>query len=73
MLTRKPRDVRMGRGKGSPTVKVYPLKAGKIIFEFKNVNETLLLRALKSSSLRLPVPTKIIKKYDKRTDCIKGS
>jgi hypothetical protein len=23
--------------------------------------------------LRLPVPTKIIKKYDKRTDCIKGS
>jgi hypothetical protein len=23
--------------------------------------------------LRLPVPTKVIKKYDKRTDCIKGS
>ncbi len=73
MLTRKARDVRMGRGKGSPAVKIYPLKAGKIIFEFKNVNETLLLRALKSSSLRLPVPTKIIKKYDKRTDCIKSS
>jgi len=73
MLTRKPRDVRMGRGKGSPAIKVYPLKAGKIIFEFKDVNETLLLRALKSSSLRLPVPTKIIKKYDKRTDCVKGS
>ena len=63
----------MGRGKGSPAIKVYPLKAGKIIFEFKNVNETVLLRALKSSSLRLPVPTKIVKKYDKRTDCIKGS
>ncbi len=73
MLTRKPRDVRMGRGKGSPAVKVYPLKAGKIIFEFKNVNETLLLRALKSSSLRLPIPTKVVKKYDKRTDCIKSS
>jgi len=73
MLTRKPRDVRMGRGKGSQAVKVYPLKAGKIIFEFKNVNETLLLRALKSSSLRLPVPTKVVKKYDKRTDCIKSS
>jgi len=73
MLTRKPRDVRMGRGKGAPAIKVYPLKAGKIIFEFKNVDETILLRALKSSSLRLPVPTKIVKKYDKRTDCIKGS
>jgi hypothetical protein len=23
--------------------------------------------------LRLPVPTKVVKKYDKRTDCIKGS
>ena len=45
----------------------------QFIFEFKNVNETVLLRALKSSSLRLPVPTKIVKKYDKRTDCIKGS
>ena len=63
----------MGRGKGAPAIKVYPLKAGKIIFEFKNVDETILLRALKSSSLRLPVPTKIVKKYDKRTDCIKGS
>ena len=73
MLTRKPRDVRMGRGKGGPAIKVYPLKAGKIIFEFKNVTETLVLRALKSSSLRLPVPTKIVRRYDKRTDCIKGS
>lgn len=73
MLTRKPRDVRMGRGKGSPSIKVYPLKAGKIIFEFKNVSEELVLRALKSSSLRLPVPTKVVKRYDKRTDCIKSS
>ena len=72
-LTRKPRDVRMGRGKGNPTLKIFPLRAGKIIFEFKAVNEELVLRALKTSSLRLPVKTIIVKKYDKRTDCIKGS
>ncbi len=72
-LTRKPRDVRMGRGKGSPTLKVFPLRAGKIIFEFKAVNEELVLRALKTSSLRLPVKTIVVKRYDKRTDCIKGS
>lgn len=73
MVTRKPRDVRMGRGKGSPTLKVYPLRAGKVIFEFKNVEEGLVLKALRSSSIRLPVQTIIVKKYDKRTDCIKGS
>jgi large subunit ribosomal protein L16 len=63
----------MGRGKGSPALKVYPLRAGKIIFEFKGVGEDLILRALKTSSLRLPVQTMIVKKYDKRTDCIKSS
>ena len=73
MLTRKPRDVRMGRGKGNPTLKVYPLKAGKIIFEFKGVSEKLVLRSTKPSSLRLPVKSIIVKKYDKRTDCVKSS
>lgn len=63
----------MGRGKGSPALKVYPLKAGKIIFEFKNVNQRIAERAFKYSSLRLPVSTIIVKKYDKRTDSIKGS
>ena len=72
-LTRKPRDVRKGRGKGSPALKVYPLRAGKIIFEFKNVSQRIAERAFKYSSLRLPVPTIIVKKYDKRTDSIKGS
>lgn len=71
-ITRKPRDVRMGRGKGSPALKVFPMKAGKILFEFKNVEESLLVKALKSSAIRLPIKTVIIKKYDKRSDSIKG-
>lgn len=72
-LTRKPRDVRMGRGKGNPALKVFPVKAGKIVFEVRGVEENLAERAFKSSSLRLPFPTKIVKKYDKRTDSIKSS
>lgn len=71
-LTRKPRDVRMGRGKGNPSLSVFPLKAGKIIFEVKNVNENLACRAFYACSLRLPVLTKIVKKNDKRTDSVKG-
>jgi large subunit ribosomal protein L16 len=73
MLTRKPRDVRMGRGKGSPSLKVYPLKAGKIIFEIKGISKGPVIRALQSSALRLPVSTTIVKKYDQRTDNIKSS
>jgi large subunit ribosomal protein L16 len=72
MLTRKPRDVRMGRGKGNPSLKIYPLRAGKIIFEIKGISKGPVIRALHSSSLRLPVLTTIVKKYDQRTDNIKG-
>jgi large subunit ribosomal protein L16 len=72
-VTRKPRDVRMGRGKGSPALKIFPLRSGKILFEFKDVDESLLIKALKSSSIRLPIKTAIIKKHDKRSDSIKGS
>jgi ribosomal protein L16/L10AE len=62
----------MGRGKGSPSLKIYPLKAGKIIFEIKSVLKGPVIRALRSSALRLPVSTTIVKKYDQRTDNIKG-
>mgnify|MGYP005816676813 FL=1 len=62
----------MGRGKGSPALKVYPLRAGKIIFEVKGVSDDLVVRAFKYSSLRFPVPTMIVKKHDKRTDGFKS-
>lgn len=62
----------MGRGKGSPALKVFPLKAGRIIFEIKNVSDNIVTKALSSSALRLPIPTIIVKKNDKRTNSIKG-
>ena len=72
-LTAKPRDVRMGRGKGNPTHKVFPIKAGMLIFELKSIalkNSTL--KALRSCSLRLPFSTKIISKNDKHTNTTKS-
>lgn len=71
-MTRKPRDVRMGRGKGSVALKVFPLKAGKIIFELRGIDDTMALKAFAFCSLRLPVLTRIVKKNDKRTDSIKN-
>lgn len=71
-LTQKPRDVRMGRGKGSPALKVFPLRAGGILFEIKGVDERLISKAFNCCALRLPVKCIIVKRYDKRTDSFKS-
>jgi large subunit ribosomal protein L16 len=70
--TRKPRDVRMGRGKGPFVFNVFHLKAGKILFEIRNIPEKLAYKALYFCSLKLPVKTIIVKKYDKCTNNIKN-
>lgn len=59
-LTRKPQDVRMGRGKGNIAFKIYPVKAGSIIMEFKKTHFNLF-RAIKKAQTRLPFPIKVIK------------
>ena len=71
-ITRKPRDVRMGRGKGTFAYNVTHVKAGKILFEIKNISEKLSLKALTISSLRLPIKTIIVKQYDNSTNSIKN-
>lgn len=70
--TLKPRDVRMGRGKGSLEFKVFNLKAGTVLFELSNIKPNLSMKALKYSSSRLPVKTKIIIKNDKCSDYVKS-
>jgi large subunit ribosomal protein L16 len=71
-VTQKPRDVRMGRGKGSPALKIFPVRSGTVLFEIKGVDERSVIKAFNSSILRLPTKCVIIKKYDKRTDSFKG-
>lgn len=71
-VTRKPRDVRMGRGKGNFAFNVFYLKAGKILFELVNVPEKIGRRAFLSCSNRLPIKTIIVKKYDQHTNNIKS-
>jgi large subunit ribosomal protein L16 len=63
----------MGRGKGSPTLKINPIKAGSILFEIKGVNNNLAVKALHYCSRRLPVKSTIVKNYDQRTNNFKGS
>ena len=58
--TRKPLEVRMGGGKGSPDGYVAVVKRGTIMFEIDGVDEKVAREALRLASHKLPIPTKIV-------------
>lgn len=60
--TKKPLEVRMGSGKGSPDGYVAVCKAGTIMFEIAGVSEEIAREALRLASHKLPVKTKFVKK-----------
>lgn len=60
--TKKPLEVKMGGGKGSPEFHVAKVKPGTILFEIKGVEEPIAREALRLASHKLPVKTKIIGK-----------
>ena len=61
-LTKKPAEVRMGKGKGSPESWVAVVKPGRVLFEVAGLGEELSKEALRLAMYKLPVKTKIIKK-----------
>ena len=61
-LTRKPAEVRMGGGKGSPETWVAVIRPGRILFEVGGLEEGVSLDALKLAMYKLPIKTKIVKK-----------
>lgn len=61
-LTKKPAEVRMGKGKGSPESWVAVVKPGRILFEIKHTEPELSIEALKLACYKLPVKTKIVKR-----------
>ena len=61
-LTKKPLEVRMGSGKGSPEKWVAVVKAGTVMFEIANVSEELMREALRAAGNKLPIKVKIVKK-----------
>jgi large subunit ribosomal protein L16 len=59
-VSRKPADVRMGRGKGSPEFWVCRVKPGRILFELDSVTEEKAKGAFERASAKLPIKTKMI-------------
>jgi len=63
-LTKKPAEVRMGKGKGSPEEWVAVVKPGRILFEIGGVDKATADAALRLAKYKLPVRTKIVSKAD---------
>lgn len=60
-LTKKPQEVRMGKGKGIVELWVAPVKPGLILFELSsNITLDLAKEAMRLSAQKLPVKTKFI-------------
>lgn len=61
-ITRKPTEVRMGKGKGNVSHWVARVKPGRILYEVSGGNIKLLKDALKLATNKLPIHVKIIKR-----------
>ena len=63
-ITKKPLDVRMGKGKGNPEGFVVPLAPGRIIFEIDGVRYDVAKEALRLAAQKLPITTKFVVRRD---------
>jgi len=63
-VTKKPAEVRMGKGKGAPELWVATVKPGKIIFEIDGVPTETAQEALRLASQKLPIKTKFVIRRD---------
>lgn len=63
-VTRKPQDVKMGSGKGSPEFFVAKVHPGTILFEMQGVNEEVAREAMRLAGHKLPIKTKFLLKED---------
>ena len=63
-ITKKPLDVRMGKGMGDPVGFVAPVKPGRIIFEIDGVSYDIAKEALRLAAQKLPIDTKFVVRRD---------
>tara|TARA_B110000027_G_C16066329_1_gene276936 strand:- start:42 stop:446 length:405 start_codon:yes stop_codon:yes gene_type:complete len=61
-VSKKPTEVRMGKGKGNTEYYACRVKPGRIIFEVDGVTEEIARIALYKASAKLPIKTKFIKR-----------
>ncbi|MBE0618431.1 MAG: 50S ribosomal protein L16, partial [Proteobacteria bacterium] len=63
-FTKKPLEVRMGKGKGAPEGWVAVVLPGRILYEIKGVTDDLAREALRRAAHKLPMKTRVISRED---------
>ena len=61
-ITKKPLEVRQGKGKGNVEYWVCPIKPGKILYEMEGVEEDLAKEAFALAASKIPVSTTFVKR-----------
>ena len=67
-ITKKPAEVRMGKGKGAPEGFVYPITPGRMIFELEGVPFEVAKEALRLGAQKFPITTKFVVRRDYTED-----
>ncbi len=63
-ITKKPAEVRMGKGKGAPELFVARVTPGRIMFEADGVPKETAMEAMRLGSQKLPITTKFVVRRD---------
>jgi large subunit ribosomal protein L16 len=63
-ITRKPLEVRMGKGKGNPEFWAAVVEPGRILFECDGVTEQVAQEAMHLASQKLPIKTQFVQRRD---------
>jgi large subunit ribosomal protein L16 len=59
-VSKKPTEVRMGKGKGTPEFWAARVKPGRIMFEIDGVSEVVAREALRLAAMKLPIKTRFV-------------
>lgn len=62
-ISKKPLEVRMGKGKGSVEYWVAQIQPGKILYEMEGVAESVAREALELAAAKLPIKTVVVKRH----------
>jgi large subunit ribosomal protein L16 len=63
-LTKKPAEVRMGKGKGAPEMWVSVIRPGRILYEMSGISREIAVEALKLAARKLAVKTRFVERSE---------
>jgi large subunit ribosomal protein L16 len=61
-VSKKPAEVRQGKGKGNPEFWIVRIKPGRVMFELDGVSEVVARRAFELAAAKLPLDTRFVQR-----------